>query len=169
MKQKKQNKKDTIFNEMKEHFKRIGLPVMNKVSGKVHAQCFETELKLIDIFTMRIYAIYSSPTKVLTVGTQFSHGIPTQKIGAVDTLVDLINQKLQGNYLEREPHKGSVILYNSYIVNGDTLDIDKFNSLTKSIIRDSRIVFPRIIDQVQRKVKPKTLYTKFCKQYSKVI
>lgn len=160
------SKKDlTVFNDLKNCFKLIGLPVRDEVTDG-QFQRFESEINRPE-FSMAILVIYDLEHATVDIGLIFSHAVPPERRQTVIELINLINQLLDMDHFAVSNLDGRIVLRGGIFVTHNTLDTDQFHMFLKKLVEDGRTYFPVVVDQVFSDLKPDKLLTEYLKKHEK--
>ena len=168
MTQKNESQHLKVYDDLKNCFKLLGLPIEKEVTED-DFRCFTSGVKLRDIYSMHILVIYDPYQNTVVIGASLSHTIPPGKRKIVSELINLINMMVYVNTFAIDPHTGVVALRSNLIVTDNTLNTDQFHMLLKGLIGDGHRFYWLIYKQAYSKLKPQKLLTKFLKDNEEYI
>ena len=157
-----------VYDELKNRFKLLGLPIEKEVAED-NVWCFTSGIKLRDIYSMPILVTFDLYENTVVIGASLSHAIPPGKRRIVSELINLINMRIKFNTFEISPETGVIELHSNYFVTANPLNTDHFKMLLIKLIGNAHKFHWLIYEQAYSKLKPQKLLTKFLKDRGEYI
>jgi len=162
-----QQQHSKIYMDMKNYLMKVGLPIDQEISFD-QGQYLLTNIKLGEIYSMILSVGHNLQRNEIMIQSDFCYSVPAEKRQKVRKLINLINQSIDTNRFLMDTQTGTLTLGRGLPAWDDTLDIESFNIHVKEVVRDGRMFFPLIVEQIYSNPKPKTLYRKYIKHQQRV-
>jgi len=158
-----QQKYSKIYMDMKIYLMKVGLPIDQEILVD-QGQYLLTNIKLGEIYSIILSVGHNLQRNMIIIQSDFCYSVPAERRQKVRKLINLINQSIDTNHFLMDSQTGTLTLGRELPAWDDTLDIESFNIHVKEVVRDGRMFFPLIVEQIYSNQKPKKILAKFIKR-----